>query len=354
MTPTPKPTAKTDGFEMAVKYGIIAVILAAPVYAAVKYLAALTGYLAIASTNFLVAFPGLLAFAVVTSPLWNKTIRTTVLNWIDITSMGFAKAVVRSNPLGWYENRRKELGDLISGVDGLIGQFRAMIGRLTGELKSNKERIGKVADLDAAAGDYEQETEKMLGDFDINAEDLDINKLDQFEEALQARNQKAMAETEAVSLTDRNREIGDLIKDFIGIWKFMVELKADMTLVYNQMGHEMKTLRDKWETSQSIGNLMAQAHKYSRDALKNMLTDYAKQYVNESYSMAIAQFKNFATQGSDLIQEASLNRRVASRRAKDILSQVRQLRAMKSATTIDQMAATAETFAKTQQDRVRQ
>lgn len=353
MNPTIKPAGKNDGFELAVKYGIIAVIVAGPVLAAAKYLEILTRYIRNIAWNSVEALPPVLILALVTSPIWNKKVRTAFLNWIDIASMGVAKAAVRSNPLGWYENRVKELGELITEIEALIEQFRAMIGRLTGELKSNKDRIGKVADLTEVAGEHQESMEEVLGDFDINAENLDLDRLDQFEETLQARNDKLMAETEAVSLADRNRELGDLIRDFVGIWKFLVELRADMKLVHRQMGFEMKTLRDKWETSKSIFRLLTKAHKFSRDAVKNMLTDYAKQYVNESYDMAIAQFKNFRTQGSDLIREAALNRRAASRKAKDILAQYRQMKAVKSATTPDQILAATQQITAAQQ-RVRQ
>lgn len=318
------------GLENLVKWLIIAVVTAGPVYLAFVYLAALSEYLRVASTNFLYAIPGIIAAAVVTSPIWNANIRTTLMNWIDVISIGTSKALVRSNPVGWLQARIVEMNSLVNEMDNLIEQLRSMIGRLTGELKSNREQMGKVSDLDESAQEQQEELEKALGEFnidDVSNVDFDLEKLDKFESVLTARNDKAMAETQAMSLQERNQDIASLVKDFIEVWKFMVELKADMKLVLQQMNHELKTIRDKHELAQSVFGLLRKAHKFSRDSLKGVLDNYAKEYVNEQYSMAIAAFKNFRSQGSDMIREAALNKRAASRKAKDILSEYRRMKA---------------------------
>ena len=147
---------------------------------------------------------------------------------------------------------------------------------------------------------------------------------------LAARNASSMAATEAVSLEDRNRELKELIQDLVIIWKFMTETMADARLIRRKLDNEMKTVETQWKTSQSVWSLLRAAQKFQGSAVQQMLDSYAKQYVNENYASAIAQFKHFRTQGSQLLADAMLDRRTASRKAKDMLTEYRRAKAVKA------------------------
>lgn len=313
------------GLEKWIKYGIIAGVLAMPVYFGLTYVNAIARLVNSIAWNTAQAIPAVLAVALFTSPLWNSTVRTVFVNWLDITSLAFAKAMVKTNPVGWLENRFREIGDLIAEINGVIANFRQMIERLKEEYEKNKNEVTRSSALLDASG---QNFQNIIDSFEGDEIGFDLGKLDKYQEALAQRNEQSLAETQAVSLEDRNIELEGLAKDFIGIITFMLEMRADMQQVQQHLEHEIATKRQKWELQESMWHLLKQAHKFSRNTLKNMLTQYAGQYIDQRYSDAIASFRAFKEQGSDVLAQAGQNRRIASTRAKEILTRYRLAKAM--------------------------
>jgi len=319
------------GLEKWIKFGIIGAVLAAPVYGVLTYLNAVTGLVSSIAWNTVEAIPAVLAVAVVTSPIWNSTIRTAFVNWIDITSLAIAKKLVKSNPVGWLENRFRELGDLIKEFDAVITNFRQMIDRLKDEYKKNQKDLARSsALLESPNTDFQN----IIDNFESETIGFDFDKLDKYQTALNARNEQSLAETQAVSLEDRNKELEGLATDFVEIIKFMLTMRADMQQVQQHLRHEIATKRQKWELQESMWHLLKQAHKFSRDTLKNMLTEYAGQYIDQRYSDAIAAFKSYKDQSGDVLAQAGQNRRVASVRAKEILTKYRQAKAVAGHTPV--------------------
>ncbi len=331
----PKMDGTGRGLEKWIKFGIIGALLAAPVYGVLTYLTAVTGLINSIAWNTAEAIPAVLAVAVVTSPIWNTNIRTAFVNWIDITSLAIAKASVRTNPVGWLENQFRELGDLITDLNGVITKFRQMIDRLKDEYIKNQSQMTRSSALLEAPG---RDFQRIIDNFEAENIGFNFEKLDDYQEALKARNEQSLAETQAVSLEDRNKELEGLATDFVSIIKFMFEMRADMQQVQQSLGHEIATKRQKWELQESMWHLLKQAHKFSRDTLKNMLTQYAGQYVDQRYSDAIAAFRSYKDQGSDVLMQAGQNRRIASVRAKEILTKYRQAKAV-AGQNIDQVSA---------------
>jgi hypothetical protein len=321
----PKMNGPGGGLEKWIKYGIIGGVLAAPVYYGLTYVNAIANLINSIAWNTAEAIPAVLAIALVSSPIWNSTIRTALVNWIDITSLAIAKSVVKINPVGWLENQFRELGNLIADLEGVITNFRQMIERLKDEHNKNKSAmVRSSALLDAPERDFQ----RIIDDFEAETIGFDFEKLDKYTEALNARNEQSLAETQAVSLEDRNKELEGLATDFVAIIKFMLEMRADMQQVQQHLKHEIATKRQKWELQESMWHLLKQAHKFSRNTLKNMLTEYAGQYVDQRYSDAIAAFRSYKDQGSDVLMQAGQNRRIASVRAKEILTKYRQAKAV--------------------------
>lgn len=337
----PKPEGPGGGLEKWIKYGIIAGVLAAPVYYGLTYVDAIARLVNSIAWNTAEAIPAVLVVALISSPLWNSAIRTVFVNWLDITSLAIAKSVVKTNPVGWLENRFRELGDLIAELDGVITKFRQMIERLKEEYKKNQTAMARSsALLDAPERDFQ----RIIDDFEADTVGFDFEKLDKYQEALAQRNEQSLAETQAVSLEDQNKELEGLAGDFVAIIKFMLEMRADMQQVQQHLKHEIAIKRQKWELQESMWHLLSQAHKFSRDTLKNMLTEYAGQYIDQRYSDAIAAFRAFKDQGGDVLAQAGQNRRVASSRAKEILARYRQAKAM-AGQTPDQVVANTQTSA---------
>lgn len=319
-----KPEGPTAGLEKMFKIGIIAGVLAAPVYYGLTYVDAIARLVNSIAWNTAEAIPAALVIALVSSPIWNSTLRTAFLNWIDITSLAIAKRVVTTNPVGWLENRYRELGDLIAELDAVITKFRQMIERLKEEHQKNLKAMERSTALLDTPG---QNFQRIIDEFEEDTVGFDIEKLDKYTEALAARNEQSLAETQAVSLEDRNTELASLATDFVAIFKFLLETRADMQQVQQHLKHEIATKRQKWELQESMWKLLRQAHKFSRDTLKNMLTEYAGQYIDQRYSDAIAAFRTFKDQGIEVLAQAGQNRRVASVRAKEILTKYRQAKA---------------------------
>jgi hypothetical protein len=335
----PKPEGPGAGLEKWIKYGIIAGVLAAPVYYGLTYVDAIARLVNSIAWNTAEAIPAVLVVALISSPLWNSTIRTVFVNWLDITSLAIAKSVVKTNPVGWLENRFRELGDLIAELDGVITKFRQMIERLKDEYKKNQKAMASSsALLDAPELDFQC----IIDDFEADTVGFDFEKLDEYQEALAQRNEQSLAETQAVSLDDRNKELEGLAADFVAIIKFMLEMRADMQQVQQHLKNKIAIKRQKWELQESMWHLLSQAHKFSRDTLKNMLTEYAGQYIDQRYSDAIAAFRAFKDQGSDVLAQAGQNRRIASSRAKEILTKYRQAKAVAGQVS-DQVVAQAST-----------
>ncbi len=333
----PKIEGPGAGLEKWIKYGIIAGVLAGPVYYGLTYVNSIAKLVNSIAWNTAEAIPAVLLIALVTSPIWNSTLRTVAVNWLDITSMAIARKSVTINPVGWLENRQRELGDLINEIDSVITQFRQMIERLKGEYKKNQSEMARSSALLEAPG---RDFQTIIDGFEAESIGFDFEKLDKYTEALAARNEQSLAETQAVSLEDRNKELEGLAGDFVAIIKFMLEMRADMQQVQQHLKHEIVIKRQKWELQESVWHLLKQAHKFSRDTLKNALTEYAGQYVDQRYSDAIAAFKSFKDQGSDVLAQAGQNRRIASVRAKEILTNYRRAKAM-AGQTPDQMVGSS-------------
>ncbi len=315
-----------SGLEKWIKYGIIAGVLAAPVYYVLQYLTAVSRYINSIAWNTAQAIPPILFVTVVTAPLWHPTLRTVAVNWIDIVALGLAKSFVKTNPVGWLEARRLELGDLVRELDAVITRFRQMIQRLKDEFDNNQKQMARsTALLDAGP---EKDFNEIINSFEAQSVGFNFEKLDEYQEALEARNEQMLAETQAVSLEDRNKELEDLARDFVDIIKVMMVMRADMQQLYQHMGLDITMKRNKWELQKSVWGFLKQAHKFSNNALKNMLSEYAGQYVDQRYSDAIAAFKAFKTQGDDVLVQAGQNRRIASVRAKEILTKYRQAKAL--------------------------
>ena len=126
------------------------------------YLDQIVRYINSIAWNSVAAIPPIAILALLFACVRSEVVRTAVSNYFKIGTIAFAKALVRTNPVGWLKARALEFDELIQNLEKIVQDFRGTIGTLTHELKTNKGKIGQVMERNESAGEQQADLEAMV------------------------------------------------------------------------------------------------------------------------------------------------------------------------------------------------